>query len=190
MVCAGIVANVIVCGFKAAVIVTLTGVVAAMAGALPTATDVPTIVICTGPPTVAVDAAVKVNVVPLVELVGAKLAVTPAGRPVAEKLTAPVKPLSAVTDTPSLPLWPCTSDTLLEVACSVKEGAGPDDTTRLTAVAAATCAPAAGVSLITLPGATVELDAMVTVPSTRPAPLIAVAAAASVDPTTLGTVIC
>jgi hypothetical protein len=66
--------------------------------------------------------------------------------------------------------------------------AGPLETTRLTAEPALTEVPATGLSLITLPEATLLLDAVVTVPATRPAPVMAVVAAACVSPTTLGTV--
>jgi hypothetical protein len=65
--------------------------------------------------------------------------------------------------------------------------AGPEETTRLTADPALTCAPAAGFSLITLPEATVLLDWGVTVPSIKPAFVSVVVAAACVWPTTLGT---
>ena len=66
-------------------------------------------------------------------------------------------------------------------------GAGPVDTTMLTADAGATLAPASGLWLITLPDGTVALCWVVTVPSVSPAPVIAVVAAACVRPTTLGT---
>src|SRR5262249_36425019 len=55
---------------------------------------------------------------------------------------------------------------------------GPVDTTRFTALPVATCVPAAGDWLITDPLGTVGLAALVTVPRTRPAPVIAVVAAA------------
>jgi hypothetical protein len=64
---------------------------------------------------------------------------------------------------------------------------GPLETTMFTAEPAFTLVPAVGVSLITLPEATVLLEAVVTVPSTKPAPVIAVVAAACVSPTTFGT---
>jgi hypothetical protein len=50
-----------------------------------------------------------VSVRTLVEVVGfvLKLAVTPAGRPEAERLTDPVKPLMGVTVIVLLPLVPC-----------------------------------------------------------------------------------
>src|ERR1039457_3465280 len=65
--------------------------------------------------------------------------------------------------------------------------AGPVDTTRFTADPRATSVPATGLSLITLPDATVLLEAVVSVPTTRPTPVIAVVAAACVCPTTFGT---
>jgi hypothetical protein len=68
--------------------------------------------------------------------------------------------------------------------------AGPVETTRLTAEPELTLVPALGLSLITLPDATVALLAVVTVPTTSPAPVMDVVAAAWVTPTTLGTAIC
>jgi hypothetical protein len=65
---------------------------------------------------------------------------------------------------------------------------GPDDTTRSTSLPAETCVPDSGDWLITEPAATVVLDCVVTVPTTRPALVIAVVAAACVRPTTSGTV--
>src|SRR5204863_9401924 len=65
--------------------------------------------------------------------------------------------------------------------------AGPLETTRLTAEPLATLVPAVGLSLMTLPAATVLLDCIVTAPTVRPAPVMALAAAACVWPTTLGT---
>src|SRR5262249_55529843 len=66
---------------------------------------------------------------------------------------------------------------------------GPDDTTSATDEPAATAVPAAGVELMIEPAGTVALGAVVTVPTTRPALVIAVPAADCVMPTTLGTVI-
>jgi hypothetical protein len=57
----------------------------------------------------------------------------------------------------------------------------------LTAEPELTLVPAIGLSLMTLPDATVGLLAVVTVPTTSPAPVMAVVAAAWVSPTTLGT---
>src|SRR5204862_521259 len=65
--------------------------------------------------------------------------------------------------------------------------AGPLETTRLTAEPLATLVPAVGLSLITVPEATVVLDCIVTVPTVRPAPVMALVAAACVWPTTFGT---
>jgi hypothetical protein len=56
--------------------------------------------------------------------------------------------------------------------------AGPVETTRLTAEPELTLVPATGLSLMTLPEATVALLAVVTVPTTSPAPVIDVVAAA------------
>jgi hypothetical protein len=54
----------------------------------------------------------------------------------------------------------------------------PVDTTRATAEPLATLVAAAGLSLMTFPEVTVLLDCMVTAPRVRPAPVIAVVAAA------------
>ena len=67
--------------------------------------------------------------------------------------------------------------------------ATPVETTRLTGVPPLTSVPAEGLSLITLPEGTVVLDAVVTVPSVRPAAVMADVAAVCVVPTTLGTAI-
>src|SRR5215475_12475567 len=60
---------------------------------------------------------------------------------------------------------------------------GPDDTTSATALPLATCEPAIGFWLTTDPAGTVVLGDVVTVPTTRPAPVMASAAAACVSPT-------
>src|SRR5207302_6511246 len=80
----------------------------------------------------------------------------------------------------------CVSPTTFGTATGVGAGA-PLETTRLTAEALATLVPAAGLSLITLPEATVVLDCIVTVPAVRPALVRALVAAACVWPTTFGT---
>ena len=59
--------------------------------------------------------------------------------------------------------------------------------TRFTAEPRFTLVPAVGLWLITSPAATVLLVAVVTVPSNKPAPVMAVVAAAWVSPTTFGT---
>ena len=65
----------------------------------------------------------------------------------------------------------------------------PDEMTRLTALPDVTCVPLAGAWLMTDPVATVALDAVVTVPTVRPAVVKVVVAAACVAPTTEGTAI-
>src|SRR4029078_11502830 len=62
----------------------------------------------------------------------------------------------------------------------------PEETTSETALPVFTCVPLSGVWLMTEPAGTVLLVAVVTVPTTRPAFVIAVVAAACVRPTTLG----
>ena len=66
---------------------------------------------------------------------------------------------------------------------------GPDDTVNATDEPGATAVPAAGVELMIEPAWTVALGAVKTVPTTRPALVIAVVAAAWVMPTTFGTAI-
>src|SRR6476620_10971232 len=66
----------------------------------------------------------------------------------------------------------------------------PDDTTSDTALPTLTCVPLSGDWLMTDPAGTVVLVAVVTVPTVRPAPVIAVVAALCVRPTTLGTATC
>src|SRR5437588_467712 len=78
------------------------------------------------------------------------------------------------------------SPTTFGTATGVGAGA-PLETTRLPAGPFATLVPAAGLSLITLPEATVVLDCIVTVPAVRPALVRALVAAACVWPTTFGT---
>src|SRR5437016_12711840 len=78
-------------------------------------------------------------------------------------------------------VWPTTFGTATGVG-----GGAPLETTRLTAEPFATLVPAAGLSLITLPEATVVLDCLVTVPAVRPALVMALVAAACVWPTTFG----
>jgi len=75
--------------------------------------DVPVIVTVAGP-TVAVLDAVRVSVLLVVALAGLKDAVTPAGRPLAERATDPLKLLSGVTVMVLVPLALCT--TLADVA--------------------------------------------------------------------------
>jgi len=71
-------------------------------------------------PGFAVDAAVSVNVDDVAELVGEKLAVTPAGKFATEKLTAPLKPFKGLTVITSLPLDPCGTVTLVAAGDRLK----------------------------------------------------------------------
>jgi hypothetical protein len=83
--------------------------------------------------TVTVDAvllAVSVNVLALVVLVGLKEAVTPLGRPEADKVTLPLKPFCGVTVMVLAPLAPWVSAKLLGDAESVKLGTGSGFTVR------------------------------------------------------------
>jgi len=63
-------------------------------------------------PVVAVALAVSVKVLVLVGLLGLKEAVTPLGRPEADKLTLPVKPFCGVTVIVLVPMAPCATLTL------------------------------------------------------------------------------
>src|SRR6185436_4526198 len=108
----------------------------------------------------------------------------PAGTVVLDAVvTVPsVSPAAAIADVAAACVWPTTF--------GVATCGRPDETTIDTALLIATCVPAAGVWLITDPAGTVVLDAVVTVPSVRPAPLIAAVAAACVWPTTFGVATC
>src|SRR5206468_528152 len=68
--------------------------------------------------------AVNVNVLVLVVLLGLNEAVTPLGRPDADKLTLPLKPFCGVTVMVLAPLPPCVTVTLLGEVKSEKLGAG------------------------------------------------------------------
>ena len=67
--------------------------------------DVP-VMVTVARPTVAALEAVSVNVLVLVALAGLKDAVTPAGRPLAERATDPVKLLKPVTEIVLVPALP------------------------------------------------------------------------------------
>jgi len=75
-------------------------------------------------PSVAVLLAVKVSVLVLAVLLGLNDAVTPAGRPEADKLTLLLKPFCGVTAMVLAPLAPCAIVTLLGEEESEKFGAG------------------------------------------------------------------
>ena len=106
--------------------------------------EVPVMVTVTVP-VVAVLLAVSVNVLVLVVLPGLNDAVTPLGRPDADKLTLPLKPFCGVTMMMLVPLAPCTTVTLLGEAEREKFGAGGAgmliDTLSKVAVAAAEALP-------------------------------------------------
>src|SRR5256714_224163 len=90
-----------------------------------------------------------------------------------------VRPAPVLAAVAADPAWPRT------VASAI--GGEPLETTRLTAEPLATLVPAVGLSLMPLPAATVLLDCCVTAPTMRPAPVMALVAAACIWPTTFGT---
>ena len=108
----------------------------------------------------------------------------PAGTVVLDAVvTVPsVRPALVIADVAAACVWPTTF--------GVATCGRPVETTSATALPVATCVPAAGFWLITDPAGTVVLDAVVTVPSVRPALVIAVVAAACVWPTTFGVATC
>ena len=73
-------------------------------------------------PGVAVLLAARVNVLVEVVLAGLKLAVTPLGRPEADRLTLPVKPFTGFTVIVLVPLVPCLIVRLVGEAESEKLG--------------------------------------------------------------------
>jgi len=75
-------------------------------------------------PVAAVLPAVSVSVLVLVVLAGLNDAVTPLGKPDADKLTLPLKPFSGVTVMVLALLAPCAIVTLLDEVESVKFGGG------------------------------------------------------------------
>ena len=83
-------------------------------------------------PVVAVLLAVSVKVLALVELAGLKEAVTPFGRPEAEKLTLLLKPFCSATVIALVPLVPCASVSDAGDEESVKLGGGGVDAVTLT----------------------------------------------------------
>jgi len=90
-------------------------------------------------PVVAVLLAVNVNVLVVVVLLGLNDAVTPLGRPDADKLTLPLKPFCGVTVMVLAPLVPCATVKLLGEAERVKFAGGvtgaPTETLSKVAVA-------------------------------------------------------
>jgi hypothetical protein len=89
-------------------------------------------------PAVAVLLAVRVNVLVPVVLLGLKEAVTPVGRPEADKLTLPVKPFWGTTEIVLVPLAPRVIDTLLGDAEREKPGVDVDPGQLFTRLAALT----------------------------------------------------
>ena len=85
--------------------------------------EVPVSVTVTGPVT-AEALAVNVRTLEVGELAGAKLAVTPDGKPEAEKVTAALNPFCGVTAMVLVPLAPCVIVRLLGAAESVKFAGG------------------------------------------------------------------
>jgi hypothetical protein len=73
-------------------------------------------------PVAAVALAVKVSTLVVVVVVGLKAAVTPLGRPEADRVTLPVNPFSGLTVIVLVPLEPCVIVRLLGEAESVKSG--------------------------------------------------------------------
>jgi hypothetical protein len=76
-------------------------------------------------PVAAVALAVSVKVLVLVALAGLKIAVTPLGRPDADKLMLLLKPFTGLTVIMLVPLLPCVMVKLLGDAESEKRGMGP-----------------------------------------------------------------
>src|ERR671923_63601 len=74
--------------------------------------------------------------------------------------------------------------------CGTATCGRPDETTSATALPTVTETRAPGARLTPDPAGTVMLDSVVTAPTIKFAPVIAVVAAACVSPTTLGTVTC
>ena len=89
-------------------------------------------------PVVAVLLAVRVNVLVLVVLAGLNDAVTPLGRPEADRLTLPLKPFCGVTVIVLVPPAPCMTVTLLGEVESPKLGVVEDPGQLLTKFVALT----------------------------------------------------
>ena len=90
------------------------------------------VIVTVAVPVVAVPLAVSVSVLVVVAEVGLNAAVTPLGKPDADKLTLPLKPFTGLTVTVSVPLAPCVILTLFVDADRLKSGAA--FTVRLTVV--------------------------------------------------------
>ena len=95
--------------------------------------DVP-VTVTVAVPVAAVLLAVSVNTLEEVAGFGLKDAVTPLGKPEAEKVTLPLKPFDGVIVTVLVPLVPCVIVTLLGDAERLKSGVAAAFTVRLTVV--------------------------------------------------------
>ena len=95
--------------------------------------DVP-VTVTVAVPVAAVLLAVSVNTLEEVAGFGLKDAVTPVGKPEAEKVTLPLKPFDGVIVTVLVPLVPCAIVTLLGAAERLKSGAAAEFTLRLAVV--------------------------------------------------------
>ena len=121
-------------------------------------------------------------------LYGAVVSSAPSRLPSRRNCTPPTPTLSAaVAVTSTVP------DTVAPAAGDAMDTVGgvtsfePRETTSATGAPGSSTLPAAGVELITRPAGIVSLNAVVTAPTVKPAPVIAVVAAACVMPTTFGT---
>src|SRR4029077_4156693 len=124
--------------------------------------DVP-VIVTVDVPAAAVLLAASVNVLVLVVLMGLKDAVTPMGRPVADKLTLELKPFCGATVIVLVPLAPCAIVTLLGDAESVKLGTGTAFTVRETVVAFDKLPDVPVIVTVDVPAAAVLLAASVNV---------------------------
>lgn len=92
------------------------------------------VIVTVAVPVVAVLLAVNVTVLLVVVLPGLKEAVTPLGRPEADRLTLPVNPFTGLTVIVLLPLPPCVTETLVGDAESEKFGTAAAFTVSVTVV--------------------------------------------------------
>ena len=104
---------------KPGVSILLAAIVSAMVVLAVSEPEVPLIVTVVVPADAELDAAKVTTLLPVVGLVP-KLAVTPDGKLVADRVTEPLKPLASVTVTVSVALLPCVTETLDDVGASVK----------------------------------------------------------------------
>ena len=103
--------------------------------------DVPVIVTLAVPATAAL-LAVNVNVLVLIVLLGLKDAVTPFGRPEADKLTVPLNPFCGVTEMVLVALAPCAMFRLVGAADIKKFGAALEEVSVTLSNVAVACAEA------------------------------------------------